>query len=196
MQTLALDVFRALATAYSPAYLFQDYFPIVVIVLTAIALLSIKAENKIPLLLAILLSVTMVPVLKAALNEQRPCNGNGACPPDAGFPSGHSSIAAIFAAASLGSVSFYAFFPIGILIAASRITSGVHTLQQVAGGIATGMVLFFLSKAVADFALEAAFKKGLLPSKRGIQTLWQKKRVAHAERDHSKKPARNSAKKR
>ncbi|MFA6049104.1 MAG: phosphatase PAP2 family protein [Candidatus Micrarchaeia archaeon] len=187
MQTIALDFSASLAAAFSPAAAFHDSFYLILVAFTILALLFIKAENKLPLLLALFLSVTMIPVLKAAYNEPRPCSGLDSCPPDAGFPSGHSSLAAIYAVAGLGTLSFYFFLPAGIAIAVSRVASNEHTWPQVAGGVATGLILFFVSKTAVDSAMDFAAKRGLLPKKRGILTNWQARRASKKTRAGAKK---------
>ncbi len=187
---MALDIAGFLANAYSLDYFFQngsEGFYFIVAAFSIIALLAIKAENKLPLFLALALSITLVPAIKSAIDAPRPCEGLPDCPSDAGFPSGHSSIAAIFAIASLGTLSFYFFFPAGIAIAVSRATSNVHSWDQVAGGIATGLVLFFASKAIIDSAVKLAAKHGWLPKKRSVLTAWQKKRAGTKKKKKGKK---------
>ncbi len=187
MQTFALDFSRALAAAFSPQAAFHDSFFAILAVFTVLAMLFLKAENKLPLLLALFLSVTMIPVIKAAYNDPRPCAGLETCSIDAGFPSGHSSLAAIYAIAALGTLSFYLFLPAGIAIAVSRVTSNEHTWMQVAGGVATGLVLFFASKALVESAMDFAARRGLLPTKRLKLTRWQEKRASKKTRAGAKR---------
>jgi len=132
----------------------QQYFPTVVL-LGALAMYFSKQKKA--LLLALVFSSVLlgVPTLKNVYGEARPCaNGtNGAkvpCDSDYGFPSGHATTSTLIAASTTGTLSFYAFLPASIFISASRIYLGVHTFKQVAGGVAFGVMIFFLSNAMVN----------------------------------------------
>jgi len=103
-------------------------------------------HNRKAIFLALLLATPTIPLLKNAINEDRPCNGLLTCPDDSGMPSGHSAIAFIFAAGSLGSPSFWFFFPAALVVGFSREYWGAHSLAQVASGAGLGVALFFISE--------------------------------------------------
>ncbi|MFQ5406337.1 MAG: phosphatase PAP2 family protein [Candidatus Micrarchaeia archaeon] len=129
---------------YAASSVFEEGFVFLVAGLAIIALLFIKRENKLPLVFAIVLTFLLVTSLKGFFNEPRPCNGFDFCPPDSGFPSGHSAAMFVLAVASMGSFSFYFFFPLALAIAFSRYFFGVHTSVQVVAGAVTGLVVFLV----------------------------------------------------
>ncbi len=100
------------------------------------------------LLLALLLVVLVVPVLKEAFHEDRPCfseSFQGDCPPDYGLPSFHAVSSTVFMMAALGSVWFWPFAAFAIAASGSRVYLNVHSPSQVAGGIALGIALYAFS---------------------------------------------------
>lgn len=106
----------------------------------------IFCHNRKAIFLALLLATVSVPLLKNAINEDRPCDGLLSCPDDSGMPSGHSAFAFIFAAGSLGSPAFWFFFPAALLVGFSREYWGAHSMAQVAAGAGLGVALFFISE--------------------------------------------------
>ncbi|MFA5247489.1 MAG: phosphatase PAP2 family protein [Candidatus Micrarchaeia archaeon] len=109
------------------------------------------SQNRKAMFIAVILATVSIPVLKNTLNEDRPCIGWASCPDDAGMPSGHSTLAFIFAAGSLGSPAFWFFFPASILVGFSRTYWGAHSLSQVAAGAGLGIALFFISQELLIF---------------------------------------------
>jgi len=105
-------------------------------------------HNRKAILLALLLATPTIPLLKNAINEDRPCDGWLSCPGDPGMPSGHSAIAFIFAAGSLGAPAFWFFFPAALVVSLSRIYWGAHSMAQVAAGAGLGVALFFISEEI------------------------------------------------
>ena len=108
-------------------------------------------HNRKAILLALLLATVSVPLLKDAINEDRPCAGLLSCPDDSGMPSGHAAFAFIFAAGSLGSPAFWFFFPAALIVGFSREYWGAHTMAQVASGAGLGVALFFISEELLIF---------------------------------------------
>jgi len=92
----------------------------------------------------------LVFALKEGYADRRPCAGDpsllklAACPGDYGFPSGHAAYAFVYAGASLGTSLFALFFPLAILVAASRVYVGVHTLNDIVAGMAIGLAAYFV----------------------------------------------------
>jgi membrane-associated phospholipid phosphatase len=108
-------------------------------------------HNRKAIFLALLLATVSVPLLKNAINEDRPCVGLLSCPGDSGMPSGHATFAFIFAAGSLGSPAFWFFFPAALIVGFSREYWGAHSMAQVASGAGLGVALFFISKKLLIF---------------------------------------------
>ncbi|MBU0953467.1 MAG: phosphatase PAP2 family protein [Nanoarchaeota archaeon] len=113
------------------------------------------------LLIALVAAFMAVDVLKGVTDIPRPCQVcetptmsacNPYCLPDQSFPSGHAAAATVVAA--LGIVlarrpSRWIFVLFPLLVGASRIALGVHTLPDVLGGVAVGVVLFLVTRALA-----------------------------------------------
>ena len=144
------------------ALLFHESIALPWIVLLAIALLVIN--KRVTLLLALVLALLFIPVLKEAIHQERPCFQFRetfllACPHDYGMPSAHGAIAAIFILAALGTESFWLFLPIMAFAALSRVILNLHTVEQVAAGLAFGGMVYFLSNhLVKDIARRWGWK--------------------------------------
>ena len=104
------------------------------------------------IIFACVIALFFVPILKNAINEDRPCAQFLYCEADKGMPSGHSTFSYIFAAGSMGSPAFWFFFPAAILVSVSRVTWEFHTIEQVVAGAGLGTALFFISKAILVYA--------------------------------------------
>jgi len=93
------------------------------------------------LILAVLLGVG----LKTFLGDARPCvevDSRIPCPVSNGFPSNHALIASVFALGALGTILFWPYVAFAVIIPLSRLWLGVHSLEQVAGGMALGAMVF------------------------------------------------------
>jgi undecaprenyl-diphosphatase len=66
------------------------------------------------------------------------------------MPSLHATVAGVFAIASLGTPAFYFLAPLALLIAASRVFLGVHSVLQVAAGLALGMLVYLIVVQLSD----------------------------------------------
>ncbi len=130
------------------ARFFHEYWGLGVFFLPAGLLF---ARKKKALVLALALALLLVPVLKSVYAQPRPCaNLKVECEQDYGFPSAHAVVAFVFAAASVGSWLFFLFLPAAVFVAFSRVYLGVHSFEQVAGGVALGVVLFFVADAIVE----------------------------------------------
>lgn len=147
-----------------------------------LAMLGVAAmlftKNRKAMALALAIALIAVPVLKSTMGEERPCFGILSCPLDNGMPSGHATVAFIFAAGSLGSPAFWFFYPAAILVSLSRVIWGAHTIMQIATGAAFGVALFFCSKQLLQALGEI----------RGERIHWRAKRFV--KRKLSKKVSR------
>jgi len=105
---------------------------------------------------AMVLAIVMALFLKDLYDIPRPCNDwltdAKACTPpeDYGFPSGHTAFAFVFVAASLGTAVFPVYLVLGIIIAFSRIYLGVHSIEDVAGGVVLGMLSYLVFEEAVD----------------------------------------------
>ena len=102
------------------------------------------------LMAALLTAFLLVWILKPIIAEPRPCwlvtPSAVTCPLDYAMPSMHAAIAFALAFACLRRPAFPILYTGAILVALSRIALGVHTLPEVAAGLAIGM----LAVAIAD----------------------------------------------
>lgn len=91
---------------------------------------------------------------KYAYAMPRPCFENavlsklGYCPQDYSFPSAHAAYAFSFAAASVGTSFFPLFLILSAIVALSRIYVGVHTLADVAGGMAVAVAAYLAAEGI------------------------------------------------
>jgi membrane-associated phospholipid phosphatase len=109
---------------------------------------------------SLLISLGIVQTLKVTLDTPRPCMPctsylgpplcNAYCPMNAGFPSGHATaIFTVFTAFYLAFRKrvFLVLFVIPLLVSASRLMLGVHSLLDVAGGAFLGIIVTLLWKS-------------------------------------------------
>ena len=109
---------------------------------------------------SLLISLGVVQVLKITLDISRPCMPclnylepplcNIYCPISAGFPSGHTTaIFTVFTAFYLAFRKriFLVLFVIPLLVAASRLMLGVHSVLDVAGGAFLAIIVTLLWKS-------------------------------------------------
>ncbi len=131
-------------------YFMQD--PVFIVVIAVLALLAIvlvpRKSSKASVLLSLVLTSILVTVLKQLYADLRPCTGLENCDVDFGFPSGHASLAFALAFTTFGTKYFYVFIAVAVLVALSRVASGVHSFPQVVAGMVLG---FFVSTIVNQF---------------------------------------------
>lgn len=104
------------------------------------ATLFFSEQKRLPFVFsALVIALLLGLAFKPFLQQERPClaaPGKIPCPPDYSLPSLHALLAFTLAIVSLGSRSFAAYFPFALFVAYSRLYLGVHTLPQVAAGLA------------------------------------------------------------
>ncbi len=103
-------------------------------------------------------------LLKPLIAEPRPCwlglPALAACPADYSMPSAHSAVAFALAFALIRRRSFPPALLFALLVAGSRMFLGVHTLPDVAGGMAVALLAVALAdRAVPDAAAITPPKK-------------------------------------
>ncbi|NUN11420.1 phosphatase PAP2 family protein [Candidatus Micrarchaeota archaeon] len=131
---------------YMSIFLHSDvYWPVFAVLFSTIVL--IYTRDKKIYALALMLIVVSVPLVKDIFAEARPCEsipGRVDCPLDNGFPSQHTAIATTWLLAVIGSKAFKPYLLLFLAIAFSRIWLGVHSIDQVIGGVAFASLLYFL----------------------------------------------------
>ncbi|HII53716.1 hypothetical protein COX84_01390 [Candidatus Micrarchaeota archaeon CG_4_10_14_0_2_um_filter_49_7] len=99
-------------------------------------------------------SVLVLSIAKGLIDLPRPCtsmHSKIACPADASYPSGHTLISTGGALATAGNPLFPAYLAFAALTGISRVYLGIHTLYDVAGGIALAFVSYAISKQALSF---------------------------------------------
>jgi len=160
------------------AYFFEAGFQIILAILVVVGLLAFK--RKLALIIAIVLVLAVTPYLKNVYQQERPCATHASlfeCPDDYGFPSGHATVTTVFAAAALGSGAFFFFAPLAAIVSYSRIYAGVHTLEQVAAGVALGLALYALALGIRRRFKKNGFESKWKPSKQDGQFEWRRQIV-------------------
>ncbi len=130
-----------------------DVYPVAAFaLLTALAMFASK--KRFVLLFAVAATALLVPAVKELYAEERPCAiGEAKALCDGyGFPSGHSAVAAAIAVGVLGSTWFFVLLPAAFFIGFTRIFLNVHSFGQVVGGIALGLMVFFIADALEKAA--------------------------------------------
>jgi len=137
-------------TAFS---LFADYYLYIILPVSLLYVYKRIGKKKlISLAVSLLFVLILVTSLKALFHQSRPCNEylKVECPADYSFPSGHTSAAFAFAFFSLGTVAFPFYYISAFLIAISRIYTGVHSLNDIAGGVVVGIFSYFVAEKVVE----------------------------------------------
>lgn len=160
------------------ARFFETDFQIFSLLLLVAGLLTFK--RRIALLIAIVLVLAVTPYLKSVYAQERPCVAQQSlfeCPGDYGFPSGHATVATVFAAASLGSTAFFFFAPLAAIVSYSRVYAGVHSLEQVAAGVALGLALYALALGIRSRFKKTGFESKWKPARQDAQFEWRRQVV-------------------
>jgi membrane-associated phospholipid phosphatase len=114
-----------------------------------------KTDRASPIFVSLILVFLLIDPLKAFLNVSRPCLELAAkvpCPVDASMPSGHAVVSGIFLLASVATPFFPIVLPLSLFVSFSRVYLGIHTIADVAGGIAVGAAIYSLcDKAFAKY---------------------------------------------
>lgn len=138
---------------------FQNYaYSLVAILSLALAPYLRKRGRYYALAVSMVLIIVLSFLLKDAYFIPRPCNDwlldAKACTPqgDYGFPSGHTAFAFVFVAAALGTRIFPFFLATGIIIGLSRVYLGIHSIGDVAGGAALGVLAYLFVEEIVDWA--------------------------------------------
>lgn len=114
-----------------------------------------KTDRASPIFVSLVLIFLLIDPLKSFLLVPRPCMELAAkvpCPLDSSMPSGHAVVSGAFLLASVGTSLFPAVLPLSLLVSFSRVYLGLHTIADVAGGIAVGAAIYALcEKAFAAY---------------------------------------------
>ena len=105
-----------------------------------------RPEKLKKILLAIALAVLLITVAKYAIKTERPCDSlhsKTECPWSYAFPSGHTLVVFTVALAFLNKPVFPFFLIYAIFVAFTRIYLGVHSFEDIAGGVALSPLVYF-----------------------------------------------------
>ncbi|VVC00771.1 Undecaprenyl-diphosphatase [uncultured archaeon] len=133
--------------------------PVGVVLFSAALVLAVshlfREEKRLPFMVAsVIIAFLLGYSLKLLIAEARPCvllPGKIACPPDYSLPSLHALLAFTLAVAAIGNRSFPIYLIYALFIAFSRVYLGVHTITDVASGLA----LAFLACVLAEMLWKA-----------------------------------------
>lgn len=111
-----------------------------------------REQKSIPFIaVALLFAILLALLFKPFLAEDRPCAvspGKIDCPSDFALPSFHALLSFALAIASLGRKSFPIYLLFALFVSFTRIYLGVHTIPDVAAGLA----LAFIACVAAELA--------------------------------------------
>ncbi|MCX6775289.1 MAG: phosphatase PAP2 family protein [Candidatus Micrarchaeota archaeon] len=145
-----------LFTAFS---VFVDYYLYLILPLSIVLFYKQLGRKRIAsLVLSLLFLFFLVTYTKLLFHESRPCNEylKVSCPADYAFPSGHTAVAFAFAFFALGTAAFPFYYTSAFFVALSRIYLGVHSLNDVVGGVVVGIFSYFISEKVVEAWLRYA----------------------------------------
>ncbi len=129
--------------------LFGTAFSLALILATT---LLFSEQKRLPFLFsALVIALLLGLAFKPFLQQERPCAevpGKIPCPTDFSLPSLHALLAFTLAIVSLGNRSFAVYFPYSVFVAYSRVYLGVHTVSQVAAGLAMAFFACVLCELV------------------------------------------------
>ncbi|MFH1056320.1 MAG: phosphatase PAP2 family protein [Candidatus Micrarchaeota archaeon] len=132
-------LFDVISVFFDSTWGFLAFLAIAVIIV-----FSFSKHRKV-FLITLVLAVLLSAGLKEVFSHERPCVETGSLPcpaPYAGFPSNHALVATVIVLGALGTAWFWPFLFFAIAISLSRIWLGVHSFDQVSGGIALGAIVF------------------------------------------------------
>ncbi|MFH1448418.1 MAG: phosphatase PAP2 family protein [Candidatus Micrarchaeota archaeon] len=140
------------------AVFFHEYAYSLVAILSLLTVPYFRKRGRYyALAVSMVLVIVLALFLKSVFAVPRPCNEwldttKVICPPpeDYGLPSGHTAFAFVFVAASLGTAVFPLYLIIGIVVGLSRIYLGVHSVADVAGGVALGVIVYLIVEEWVD----------------------------------------------
>ena len=127
------------------AQFFHSHWGFFAFIAVSVLLVYTFSKHKKVFLISLVLAVLLSSGMKFVLNEERPCaefDSKTLCPSTGGFPSNHAVIGGVFALGALETALFFPFLILAFAIAFSRVWIGVHTVPQVAGGFALGVMVF------------------------------------------------------
>lgn len=140
------------------AVFFHEYAYSLVAILSLITVPYLRMRGRYYAIAGSMVLVILVSLLlKDAYAAPRPCNDwledpKVSCPPsdDYGLPSGHTAFAFVFVGASLGTSIFPVYLLMGSVVGFSRIYLGVHSVADVAGGAALGVITYLAVEEFVD----------------------------------------------
>ncbi len=142
--------------SYFNHFMAEPLFYVVVVVFALLAVLVVKKKGtKAAVIASLLLTGVLVLLLKSLYAEPRPCVGLSYCEPDFGFPSGHAALSFAVAFNTFGTNYFYYFIAFAVLVALSRVISGLHTFPQ----IVAGMILGFIVSTTVNLVVQKIVSK-------------------------------------
>ena len=108
-------------------------------------------EKRKKILVALFVAYILSVGAKALIHKDRPCvtiEGKIECPVDSSFPSGHAAFAFTLMIAFLGKRSFPFFWLFAIFVVFSRIYLGIHTFEDVAGGLVVAPLAYYITDSL------------------------------------------------
>lgn len=124
------------------------------IVMAALVLLRERSPDKIrKIIFAVVLVLVLASAFKTVLRIERPCASErfaDLCPESYSFPSLHSAIAFTVAAAFLQKKQYPYYALFALFIAFTRLYLGVHSFDDIVGGMAFGIVGYYLTDLIIE----------------------------------------------
>ena len=140
---LFLDAFGLVRAPVREASVFLND-PLTGVIFFAVLVIALswlfREQRKIPFIItAIIVALLLGLAFKSFLQEERPCAsmpGKINCPLDFALPSMHALLAFTLVVLAVGNRSFAVYLIFALFTAFSRVYLGVHTISEVAAGLA------------------------------------------------------------
>lgn len=117
----------------------------VVIIALLLFFFEPRQDKRVKVIIVAALAALMAMGVKEIMQVPRPCHtfdAKVACPADYSFPSMHAAVAFAVMLAFINKPTFPIYFLFAIFVAFSRIYLGVHTFEDIAGGLVMAPIAY------------------------------------------------------
>lgn len=128
--------------------------------LIAVALVLVfenRDQKRLKVFFLMVVAFFMASFIKEMVHSERICISGIVskvdCPRDYGFPSNHATLAFVLALAFLNKRGFLAFLLFAVLVSLSRMYLGVHSFEDILGGLALAPIAFVVGEALWNSAV-------------------------------------------
>ena len=134
------------------AQFFDDAVLLVLFMFLSVLVFEKRWGKRKKIILALCVAAVLAFSVKFIVDMPRPCTGSGsllvACPGTPAFPSGHAAVAFTLMLGFMGKRVFPLFWLFAIYIAFTRLFLGLHTFDDIAGGLVIAPIAYHITDIV------------------------------------------------